>query len=44
MKHMKTLIFIVFSFISVASALAQQTDLPKDTLQKDSVQKERRKK
>jgi rare lipoprotein A len=40
MKHMKTLIFIVFSFISVASALAQQTDLPKDTLQKDSVQKD----
>jgi rare lipoprotein A len=38
MKHMKTLIFIVFSFISVASALAQQTDIPKDTLLKDSVQ------
>ena len=37
---MKTLIFIVFSFISVASALAQQTDIPKDTLQKDSVQKD----
>ena len=35
---MKTLIFIVFSFISVASALAQQTDIPKDTLQKDSIQ------
>ena len=35
---MKTLIFIVFSFISVASALAQQTDVPKDTLQKDSIQ------
>jgi rare lipoprotein A len=38
MKHMKALIFIVFSFISVASAFAQQTDIPKDTLQKDSVQ------
>jgi len=37
MKHMKALIFIVFSFISVASAFAQQTDM-KDTLQKDSVQ------
>jgi len=35
---MKTLIFIVFSLISVASALAQQTDIPKDTLQKDSIQ------
>lgn len=35
---MKTLIFIVFSFISVASALAQQTDIPKDPLQKDSIQ------
>lgn len=34
---MKTLIFIVFSFISVASALAQQTDIPKDPLQKDSI-------
>lgn len=35
---MKTLIFIVFSFISVASALAQQTDIPKDSLPKDSIQ------
>ena len=37
MKHIKALIFLVFSFISVASAFAQQTDM-KDTLQKDSVQ------
>jgi rare lipoprotein A len=40
MKHMKTLIFIVFSFISVTAAFAQQTDIPKDTLRKDSVQKD----
>lgn len=37
MKQMKTLIFILFSFISISSISAQQIDLQKDSIQTDSI-------
>jgi len=38
MKHMKTLIFILFSFISIASVSAQEADLQRDSIQTNKIQ------
>jgi rare lipoprotein A len=38
MKQMKALIFILFSFISMASASAQKADLQKDSIQINTIQ------